>query len=204
MDDELKQIFALLAKFLMSLGFSSSKKKNRHQSNKQPLRDLPAGNFQSPLKSSWVNLGDFLPGVNINATHKNGHYGIDMQAPKGTAVYAFAPGKVLNAGASPGNEAVGGITVTILHRNNLMTYYAHLSSVSVEKGQLVNTDTQIGTVGNTGNAKNGPPHLHFEVHAKVDPKNPTSNWNGTAVAPSNYIAVPAYAKRQPAEEKRIA
>lgn len=192
LDSELKDIFSLLGKFLSTLGIKTSPiVKHRHK----PIAAQSAGKFESPLHGSWVNLGDFIPGVYINDTHKNGHYGIDMQAPAGTPVYAFSSGKVLSAGQNPGNTA-GGITVSILHSKNMMTYYAHLSSVSVNKGDVVDTSTKIGSVGNTGNAQHTPAHLHFEIHNGVDFKNPNSNWNGTAVNPANYISTPPYGKKQ--------
>jgi len=187
LDVELQEIFSLLTEFLHSLGIGESRPKRRK---------TRSSGFVSPIRGSWVNLGGFTPGVYLNEMHKNGHYGIDMQAAKGTPVYAFAPGKVLSSGQSPGNTA-GGITVTILHDRGMMTYYAHLSSVEVKKGEEVDTSTQIGSVGNTGNAQHTSPHLHFEVHANVDSKNPNSNWNGTAVNPSNYIQTPPYGKEQP-------
>lgn len=181
LEAELQEIFSLLGRFLNSLGLGSA---TTHKKS----------NFASPIRGSWINLGGFTPGVYLNEMHKNGHYGVDMQAPKGTPVYAFAAGKVLSAGQSPGNTA-GGVTVTILHDNNMMTYYAHLSSVSVEKSEEVDTATQIGTVGNTGNAQHTSAHLHFEVHSNVNPKSPNSNWNGTAVNPADYIRTPPYGKK---------
>lgn len=185
LDSDIREIFSLLGEFLHALGLG-----NRPQHNKTRMTG-----FSSPIRSAWTNLGGFTPGVYLNETHKNGHYGVDMQAPKGTPVYAFAPGKVLSAGQSPGNTA-GGTTITILHDKGLMTYYAHLSSVDVRRGEEVDSSTKIGSVGNTGNAQHTAPHLHFEIHANVNPKNPNSNWNGTAVDPSNYMQTPPYGKKQ--------
>ena len=44
-------------------------------------------------------------------------------------------------------------------------YYAHLSEQLVTPGQLVRRGDVIGRVGNTGNARTAPPHLHFGVYA---------------------------------------
>jgi peptidoglycan LD-endopeptidase LytH len=47
---------------------------------------------------------------------------------------------------------------------NVSYYYAHLRSQSVQPGQHINAGDEIGTVGNTGNARTTPSHLHFAVY----------------------------------------
>jgi murein DD-endopeptidase MepM/ murein hydrolase activator NlpD len=53
------------------------------------------------------------------------------------------------------------------------TYYAHLDRQAVTPGQRVNAGDLVGWVGNTGNARTTPPHLHFGVYlaaaGAVDP-----------------------------------
>jgi hypothetical protein len=55
----------------------------------------------------------------------------------------------------------------------LYLYFAHLQTQNIEAGAYVETGDVIGTVGNTGNAKSTPPHLHFGIYASgygpVDP-----------------------------------
>ena len=199
LDSDIQDIFSLLGNFLSSIGLIRSKTIITRPSTKKVV--IPEGGFSSPITTTWSNLGDFLPGVKINKMHPKGHNGIDMKCPKGTPVCAFAAGRVLSAGVTPGNADAGGTTVTILHAKGLLTYYAHLSAVNVTKGQMVAAGEQIGSVGNSGNARNGPEHLHFEIHSGVDPKNPTSNWNSTVTNPGSYISVPTYGKTQlPKEE----
>ena len=53
--------------------------------------------------------------------------------------------------------------VLVRHGNGLTTLYAHLSSISVSKGQSVLTGQLLGHSGNTGYATG--PHLHFTVYA---------------------------------------
>lgn len=54
--------------------------------------------------------------------------------------------------------------VVINHGGGWKTYYAHLNSFSVKKGQKVSMGTKIGTVGSTGNSTG--PHLHYEQRYK--------------------------------------
>jgi hypothetical protein len=51
-------------------------------------------------------------------------------------------------------------------------YYAHLDKQLVEAGQRVKKGDTLGLVGNTGNARFTPSHLHFGIynyHGAVDP-----------------------------------
>ena len=38
-----------------------------------------------------------------------------------------------------------------------------MNSINVKAGQFVHRGEEIGAVGNTGNAKNRPPHLHYAI-----------------------------------------
>jgi Peptidase family M23 len=64
--------------------------------------------------------------------------------------------------------------VRINHGGGLKTTYAHLGSVSVSEGQVVNVGQQIGIMGATGNST--APHLHFAVEI-----------NGVNVNPQLYV-----------------
>ena len=60
------------------------------------------------------------------------------------------------------------------HGNGVVTYYAHLSSTSLDAGTAVSLKRGIGLSGNTGRSTRA--HLHYEV--KV---------NGRCVNPSGYM-----------------
>ena len=100
---------------------------------------------------------------------RRSHRGIDIFADRGTPVLAAADGVVSRATTT----SVGGnvVWINLDRRRNTRLYYAHLDSHSVESGQRVKVGDQLGTVGNTGNARTTPPHLHFGVYARgaVDP-----------------------------------
>jgi len=63
-----------------------------------------------------------------------------------------------------------GNLVVVRHPSRTFSWYAHLSTIAVRRGQWVVAGTRVGTVGATGYATG--PHLHFEVRvrgAAVDP-----------------------------------
>lgn len=93
-----------------------------------------------------------------------GHNGIDYGASIGTPILSAHGGIVRETGnadlSCPGGSY--GKWVLIDHGNNLSTLYAHLSLISVEKGQEVNRGERIAYSGNTGYTTG--PHLHFTVY----------------------------------------
>lgn len=90
------------------------------------------------------------------------HQGIDLFAPKGTRVLSATDGVVWKVGS----DALGGRVVTVLGEGPALYYYAHLDdwAQGLAPGLEVKAGTALGTVGNTGNARTTPPHLHFGVY----------------------------------------
>lgn len=89
------------------------------------------------------------------------HEGVDIFADRGTPVVAAAAGRVQQAG----RNRLGGNMVWVGHDDRpYSTYYAHLDRVLVREGQRVEAGDRLGTVGNTGNARHAPPHLHFGLY----------------------------------------
>ncbi len=95
------------------------------------------------------------------------HAGVDFAAPIGTPIYAAAGGVVAGAELNP----VYGNMVTLDHGNDLVTRYAHASRITVKVGDIVKKGQKIAEVGSTGRSTG--PHLHFEVHVKGAPQNPS-------------------------------
>ena len=89
------------------------------------------------------------------------HEGIDIFAPRGTRVVAVADGMITDVAHTP----VGG-RVVWQHDpiRDVTYYYAHLDRQDVQVGERVRAGTTVGTVGNTGNARTTPHHLHFAVY----------------------------------------
>jgi murein DD-endopeptidase MepM/ murein hydrolase activator NlpD len=90
------------------------------------------------------------------------HEGIDIFAARGTPVLAAAPGI-----ARVGENQLGGHVIFVRNaRRGISIYYAHLDSQIVSSGERVEIGDTIGLVGNTGNARTTPPHLHFGIYAR--------------------------------------
>jgi murein DD-endopeptidase MepM/ murein hydrolase activator NlpD len=109
----------------------------------------------SPLEFSRVSSGygmRFHPVLGRNRAH----LGVDYAAPTGTPVRTIADGVVSFAGWQRGY----GNVIEVSHRDNKSTLFAHLSRISVKKGQRVEQGEFIGAVGSTGMSTG--PHLHFE------------------------------------------
>jgi len=94
------------------------------------------------------------------------HHGVDLRAPEGTPVRTMYPGRVRFAGWMTGY----GNVIWIDHRGDLVTAYAHLSSIQVATGETVASGAIIGLSGSTGNVTG--PHLHFEVWKAGRPVDP--------------------------------
>ena len=85
------------------------------------------------------------------------HYGVDLAAPTGTDILAFADGEVYATGESSGL----GNYIMLRHEEGYITLYAHCSRVTATSG-AVSEGEKIAEVGATGLAT--CPHLHFEIN----------------------------------------
>jgi SH3-like domain-containing protein len=92
---------------------------------------------------------------------KRSHEGVDIFATKGTAVVAPTDGYISRVGLN----TLGGKVVWMRDNKRGHAYYfAHLDSQMVHPGMHVKQGHILGLVGNTGNAKTTPPHLHFGIY----------------------------------------
>jgi murein DD-endopeptidase MepM/ murein hydrolase activator NlpD len=94
------------------------------------------------------------------------HKGIDFAGQVGTPLYAVAPGKVIQAGDRFGY----GKAVEIDNGLGFTTLYAHLSEISVRRGDQVRANDLIGLGGSSGRSTG--PHLHYEIRYNGQPFNP--------------------------------
>ena len=91
------------------------------------------------------------------------HKGIDIFAKRGTPVLASTSGLVVYTG----NINMGGNVVAILGPKWRIYYYAHLDSITANTFDWASRSEAIGKVGDSGNAKGKPPHLHYSVLSLV-------------------------------------
>ncbi|WP_417612638.1 peptidoglycan DD-metalloendopeptidase family protein [Owenweeksia hongkongensis] len=90
------------------------------------------------------------------------HEGIDIFAARGTPVLAPVDGVV----SSVRDRGLGGKQVWLRDaERGFNLYFAHLDSQLVSFGQRLKAGDTLGLVGNTGNARFTPPHLHFGIYS---------------------------------------
>lgn len=129
-----------------------------------------SGSFKvaSPLGLSsyqWPISGQILS--RYGKTGNKFNEGLNIAAPLGTPVSAASDGKVVYVG----NNVEGyGNLIILRHEHDLMTAYAHLADISVERGADIKRGATIGTVGKAGNVKE--PQLHFSVRKGKKTVNP--------------------------------
>jgi hypothetical protein len=98
------------------------------------------------------------------------HEGIDIFALRGTPVVAVADGVI----SQRVDGLISGLAVELTDSIGFEYFYAHLEAIApgVEHGSYVTEGQVLGYVGNTGNAVNSAPHLHFEVQPGGTPVPP--------------------------------
>ena len=118
-----------------------------------PSLAFPVSGHDSTAIGSWY--GDSRDGG------RRRHEGLDIFAPRGTPVLAAANGVV----RSTRRNRLGGNVVWLRDEFGRSHYYAHLDTQVVHRGQRLQVGDTLGFVGNTGNARTTPPHLHFGMYS---------------------------------------
>jgi len=143
---------------------------------------LPACDPAAVSAAGWTRPapGPIVSG--FRTAERPEHDGVDIGAPRGTAIRAASAGVVVTvlcnvAGTSypptggplpcdsDGNPGLGGCGwyVQIRHAGDVVSRYCHmLRQPAVRVGQTVTAGQPIGIVGTSGNSSG--PHLHFEIH----------------------------------------
>lgn len=110
---------------------------------------IPRWPVDAPLTSPYgVRWHGVIPSI---------HRGVDLKVPEGTEVRAMSPGQVRFAGVMRGY----GNVVWLDHGGQVLTVYAHLSTIQVQTQDQVPYRGVLGLSGQTGDVSG--PHLHFEV-----------------------------------------
>lgn len=95
------------------------------------------------------------------------HKGIDIAGVSDRSILAADNGTIVSAGWDDGGY---GNKIVIDHNNGYRTIYAHLDSIDVSSGQVVEKGMKIGVMGTTGRSTGV--HLHFEVYKNGSLENP--------------------------------
>lgn len=128
------------------------------------ITSVPAPSLRFPVSGGGAANIQSVYGDQRDAGRRS-HEGIDIFAPRGTPVLAASNGFVTQVG----QNRLGGNVVWVWNPSRgARLYYAHLQDQLVQTGAFVQAGDTLGTVGNTGNAKTTPPHLHFGIYTRGD------------------------------------
>lgn len=148
-------------------------------------KSLRRAYLSSPVEFSRISSG-FSMRFHPILQKWRAHLGTDFAASTGTPARTIGDGVVEFSGVQNGY----GNVVFIKHRNGHETVYAHLSKISVQRGQNVTQGQQIGLVGSTGWATG--PHLHFEFRVNGIQQDPMTIAKQSETIPVPSAALPAF------------
>ncbi len=142
---------------------STTFRRNVKKLDDDPVQNLPIPVlFTVKLEDLTENFGD--PRGGGTRTHE----GLDILAPSGTPIVSPTKAVVIKTGS----EGSAGKYVYTRNPGGETFVYMHLASIApLKAGQFLEIGDVIGTVGDTGNAKGGTPHLHLEIR-KSKPTDP--------------------------------
>ena len=133
----------------------------------QLLREPPPAILPVPVEG--VDRSQLADTFGALRSEGRRHEGIDIFAPRGTPVRSATRGVVVHKRWN----RLGGKTVTVFGPAGWFHYYAHLDDWDVpSRGDWVEAGTVLGYVGDTGNAKGTPTHLHYGIYRWGKARNP--------------------------------
>lgn len=141
--------------------------KTKPEASKSKKKTKPV--FDWPVWEARMTRG-FLP--NGTKKRKRPHKGIDLAAPRGSAVMSAQDGLVIYTGS--GFKGYGKMVMIEStdprDGGNWATLYGHMDKILVYEGKKVKQGEVIGALGNTG--RSSGPHLHFEIRRLNGPIDP--------------------------------
>ena len=141
--------------------------------------------LSSPLEFSRISSG-FSMRFHPILQKWRAHLGTDFAAATGTPARTVGDGVVEFAGRQNGY----GNVVFVKHRNGHETVYAHLSKISVQRGQSVSQGQTVGLVGSSGWSTG--PHLHFEFRVNGTQQDPMTIAQQSETIPVSTAALPLF------------
>ncbi|MFW5802057.1 MAG: M23 family metallopeptidase [Spirochaeta sp.] len=163
---------------------------------------LEGGEFRVRITAdaalSWPVPGtDYLSIWSVFGAPRDGglriHHGVDIFAPRHTPLVTISENSRVSR---VGQRDRGGKIVSLVDEDrDLMLYYAHLEDQDFDlQGTDIPAGTEIGTMGNSGNAITTPPHLHIGIY-EGGWRNPVDPW---------YFIVPLDTRPAPPDELNFA
>lgn len=133
------------------------------------LQRMPAP-LELPVPVAGVRPGQLHDTWGASRSGGRSHEGIDIFAPRGTVVASSTRGVVMRVA----EQGLGGRQVWVLGPGGERHYYAHLDdwAPGIARFERVQPGTPLGTVGDTGNARGTPPHLHYGIYGGDGATNP--------------------------------
>jgi len=147
------------------------------QAPQECYRAMPS--YQTGIARDDVFSMGYMSNYTDTTEGSGTHDGIDVRVPVGTPVLTVMNGRVVQVGNQPKGY---GQYIVIEHpdvpdpqdplhkRTTLYTVYAHLSSIYVAEGNLLQKGTRIALSGNSGQTTG--PHLHFQIDRDDAPFHP--------------------------------
>ena len=146
-----------------------------------PSTTVGTGSFTWPVPSSRLVTSLYGNRMHPILGYERYHSGVDINGAAGAAVVAADSGTVILKEYDPGGY---GNYLVISHGNGTTTLYAHMSSVAVNKDDVVSKGQTIAYVGSTGLSTG--PHLHFEITVGGGRVNPLSYFSGYSIWDQAY------------------
>ncbi len=131
-----------------------------------------------PVPVEGVQPEDLTDTWGAARSHGRSHEGIDIFAPRNTQVLAATHGIVTRRGWNN----LGGRVISVMGPGGVSHYYAHLEEWDLpDAGDWVEAGQVLGYVGDSGNAKGTPTHLHYGLYERP----------GGAINPYPLLKIPS-------------
>ena len=173
----MKKIALLLVLLLHSLAFAQL------EVQKIETRTIEKFSFPLPNKyrfniTSSQGLRNSFKTNTGASTNGIWHNGWDIACPDKTPIYADKDGYILecfpgffNGSKWKGHKTYGGLLI-LMHPDETISLYAHLSRVDVKEGDYVFRRQPIGLSGGVKNRRasgvSTGPHLHYAIYLNID------------------------------------
>ncbi len=157
----LRRSLLTIAAMLLSLGLLAILVPQIRQIHRYAMlmtRDLPDSLPVPVARVRPSGLADTWGAARSGGRH---HEGIDIFAPRNTPILSATEGVVSRRGVNQ----LGGRYVSVTGPGGHTHYYAHLERfAAADAGSWVRAGDTIGYVGDSGNAKGTPTHLHYGIY----------------------------------------